>query len=153
MDDDNLATLGEPWGPSTSQADEIKRKAMEPAMYEVPPSRMVEINDEPVVWAERLSDHTVELRFENIPSHAMPILDAILPKALELYLRKTKDYGGLSGGLGPKAPFVDMWRKILKLKRCMWDDEKLKFEQTDEIIMDLIDTCLNILGEMNGETS
>jgi hypothetical protein len=107
------------------------------------------VSTDPVVFVERLAADIIEYRFENLPhDDSVRIVLEILPKALELYLRKTKDYGGLSGGLGPKAPFVDMWRKIIKLKRCMWDGVPLKFEQTDEIVMDLIGTCLNILAEM-----
>jgi hypothetical protein len=146
MSDVIQSNPGVPLYPSTSQADEIMKKASEPGMY--PVTQYPRACTEPVVWVERLADHIVELRFENIPEHSIQIVQDILPKAIELYLRKSKDYGGLSGGLGPRAPFVDMWRKILKLKRCMWEGEELKFEQTDEIIMDLIGTCLNILGEM-----
>jgi len=129
------------WGPSSSQAEVMREQARQPS-----------ICGEPVVWVERLGPDLIEYRFENLPhDDSIRIVYEILPKALELYLKKTKDYGGLSGGLGPKAPFVDMWRKIIKLKRCLWDGEKLKFEQTDEIIMDLIGTCLNILAEMKAE--
>lgn len=141
-----------PWGPVTSQQDEILAKAKEPGMYEITNVKTIlEIDGEPAIWVDKLSPNKVSYEFQNIPEHSMQIILEILPKALELYLKKTKDYGGLSGGLGPRAPFVDMWRKILKLKRCMWDGEELKFEQTDEIIMDLIGTCLNILGEMSNE--
>jgi len=142
--DDSLKALEDPayWGPFSSQADEIMAKANSPAMY------AQTMSTEPVIFTERCAHDIVELRFENLPEHSIKVVYEILPKALELYLRKTKDYGGFSGGLGPKAPFVDMWRKIIKLKRCMWDGEPLRFEQTDEIVMDLIGTCLNILAEM-----
>jgi hypothetical protein len=147
-----LEETGYPGYPFTSQQDEILAKAKEPGMYEITNVKtMLEIDGEPAIWVDKLSPNKVSYEFQNIPEHSMQIVLEILPKALELYLKKTKDYGGLSGGLGPRAPFVDMWRKILKLKRCMWDGDELKFEQTDEIIMDLIGTCLNILGEMSND--
>ena len=137
MDDLTALEKESYWGPSSSQAEVIREQAR---------------CGEPVIWIERLGPDIVEYRFENLPhDDSIKIVLEILPKALELYLKKTKDYGGLSGGLGPKAPFVDMWRKIIKLKRTMWDGIPLKFEQTDEIIMDLIGTCLNILAEMKAE--
>jgi hypothetical protein len=136
-----------PWGPSTSQADVMREEANRPGMY--PITQFTNAITEPVVWVERIGTHSIEYRFENIPDHAVDIIQEILPKALELYLRKTKDYGGLSGGLGPKAPFVDMWRKMIKLKKGLWDDEDLGFEQPEEIIKDFIGTTLNILGEMH----
>jgi hypothetical protein len=151
-DDDYLAgkleDRGYPGYPSTSQADEILKKANDPGMY--PVTQYANTITEPVVWVERLAEHTVEYRIENIPhdEKILEIMTAILPKVLELYLAKVKDYGGVSGGLGPKAPFVDMWRKMIKLKRSLWEGEELQFEQPSEILRDLIGTVLNILVEL-----
>jgi hypothetical protein len=139
-----------PWGPSTSQADEILRKAQDPPMYDVrlPPAR---IPTDPVVWVERLAEHIFEYRIENVPDDEkiVEIMTTILPKVLELYLAKVKDYGGVSGGLGPRAPFVDMWRKMIKLKRSLWEGHELKFEKPSEILKDMIGTVLNILVELD----
>jgi hypothetical protein len=146
-----LEDRGYPGYPSTSQADEIMRKASGPSMYDVshipPPARLP---TDPVVWVERLAEHIVEYRIENIPDseQILEIMTAILPRAVELYLKKTKDYGGVSGGLGPKAPFVDMWRKMIKLKRSLWEGEELQFEQPSEVLRDMIGTVLNILVEL-----
>jgi hypothetical protein len=140
-----------PWGPSTSQADEIRRKASDPGMYDTSritlPARMP---SDPVVWVERLAPHIFEYRIENVPEDEkiVEIMQTILPKVLELYLAKVKDYGGVSGGLGPRAPFVDMWRKMIKLKRSLWEGEELKFEQPSEVLKDMVGTVLNILVEL-----
>src|SRR6516165_2603477 len=92
--------LEQNWGPSSSQADEILAKASAPGMYSQT------VSTDPVVFVERLAADIIEYRFENLPhDDSVRIVLEILPKALELYLKKTKDYGGLSGGLGPKAPF------------------------------------------------
>lgn len=135
--------------PSTSQAQVMLEQAGQPGMY---PSTMqpTRIPTDPVVWVERLAEHTVSYRFENIPDseQILEIIETILPQAVELYLKKAKDYGGVSGGLGPKAPFVDMWRKMIKLKRSLWEGEELQFEQPSEVLRDLIGTVLNILVEL-----
>ena len=145
--DDSLKALEDPnyWGPSSSQADVMREQAGHPGMYRV----TAPLSHDPVVFVEHLGPDIVEYRFENLPhDDSIQVILTILPKVLELYLRKSKDYGGLSGGLGPKAPFVDLWRKVIKLKRSLWDGHILKFEQNDEILMDLVGTCLNILAEM-----
>jgi len=134
------------WGPSTSQADVILQKAQEPSMYNV----TQQISHDPVVFVEQLAHDIVEYRIENIPNDEkiIEIVTSILPGVIELYLKKVKDYGGVSGGLGPKAPFVDMWRKMIKLKRSLWEGEELKFEQPSEVLRDMIGTVLNILVEL-----
>lgn len=40
--------------------------------------------------------------------------------------------------LGLRGQFADIWRKIWKLKKAFWDDERLEGEQPLEIIDDLI---------------
>jgi hypothetical protein len=82
----------------------------------------------------------------------MRIIQDILPKVAELYLRKSRDYGGNVMAmlkLGPKASFVDLWRKVGKLKRCLWDGEPMQGEQTDEILMDCVGHILITLDEMS----
>jgi hypothetical protein len=141
-----LQDRGYPGYPATSQADEIINKANSPGMY---PSTLHQISMDPTCWAEYLSPTTARLDIENIPNEqAKHVILEVLPKVLELYLSKSRDYGGSSGGLGPKASFVDIWRKVIKLKRSLWDGEELKFEQPKEIVQDLVGTCLNILGEL-----
>ena len=136
--------------PSTSQADVMREQAGQPGMYPSTLPGLATLPGDPVVWVERLAEHTVSYRFENIPDseQILEIIETILPQAVELYLKKAKDYGGVSGGLGPKAPFVDMWRKMIKLKRSLWEGEELQFEQPSEVLRDLIGTILIILVEL-----
>jgi hypothetical protein len=154
MTDDSLKALEDSayWGEATSQAEHMMQESSKPSAWEkedIP--RPARLPSDPVVWVEQLAPHTIEYRIENIPDDEkiIEIINSILPKCLELYLAKVKDYGGVSGGLGPRAPFVDMWRKMIKLKRCLWEGEDLKFEQPSEILQDFIGTVLNILVELD----
>lgn len=109
----------------------------------------------PMVNVDVLSENSARLEIENIPNEqAMRIVKDVLPKALALYLNKSKDYGGNVGDLaklGPKSMFVDIWRKVGKLKRSLWDGAPLVGEQNEEIIQDLIGHCLIILDDLQGE--
>lgn len=67
------------------------------------------------------------------------IATRIMPEWLELFARKNRDYGsGSAYELGVRGQYSDIHRKMLKLKRAMWEGEALDFEDTDEIIKDLI---------------
>lgn len=67
------------------------------------------------------------------------IATRIMPEWLELFARKNRDYGsGSAYELGVRGQYSDIHRKMIKLKRAMWDGEQLDFEDTDEIIKDLI---------------
>lgn len=67
------------------------------------------------------------------------IATRIMPEWLELFARKNRDYGsGSAYELGVRGQYSDIHRKMIKLKRAMWDGEELDFEDTDEIIKDLI---------------
>src|SRR5690349_3697784 len=67
------------------------------------------------------------------------IAKRIMPEWLELFARKNRDYGsGSAYELGVRGQYSDIHRKMIKLKRAMWDGEQLDFEDTDEIIKDLI---------------
>jgi hypothetical protein len=86
---------------------------------------------------------TYYMRIEGVPNNvAEDVLIKVLPQTLQLWLSKCKDYGGdISDevkSLGPRGQFVDIWRKVWKLKRALWDGEELKFEQPKEVMMDLI---------------
>lgn len=64
-----------------------------------------------------------------------------LPQWAELFARKNSEYGDTSSmTLGPRGQFSDMYRKIIKLKRAMWDENEsiLVSEGMDEILRDLI---------------
>ncbi|QNR51998.1 hypothetical protein phiRKBJ001_56 [Streptomyces phage phiRKBJ001] len=67
------------------------------------------------------------------------IATKIMPEWLTLFARKNADYGsGSAYELGVQGQYSDIHRKMIKLKRAMWDGEQLDFEDTEEIIKDLI---------------
>lgn len=109
-------------------------------------------SDDPIIWVERIGPNTITYEFQNIPNEqALRVIQGVLPGVLELYLGKSRDYGGSLGdmiGLGTKAAFVDIWRKVGKLKRAMWDGQKMVGEQVDEILADLVGHVLIILDGM-----
>jgi hypothetical protein len=110
------------------------------------------IAGEPAVWVERIADDAVTYEIRNLPNEqAKRVVQDILPKALELYLKKSKDYGGnvmAKINLGPKACIPDMQRKFGKLVDAIWWDKPLAFEQPEEILMDLLGHIFIILDEM-----
>ncbi len=62
----------------------------------------------------------------------------------EEFIRKSADYNSKVSGfephtlLGIPGQFADIWRKVWKLKKALWDGDKLTGEQPKEIIRDLI---------------
>jgi hypothetical protein len=69
------------------------------------------------------------------------IRDHHFPKWLELFQRKSREYGEATHeGLGPRGQFSDIYRKVVKLKKFMWDEPEAvpEFEDIEEIIDDLI---------------
>lgn len=83
------------------------------------------------VWAQ----DTPELR---------AIITEHLPAWAKLFARKNSEYGsGAAFDLGERGQFSDIYRKIIKLKRAMWDEDEsvLTTEGVDEILMDLIGHC------------
>lgn len=67
----------------------------------------------------------------NIATHLMP-------EWLRLFAAKNADYGDGAKVLGVRGQYADINRKMLKLKRSLWDGDQLQFEDSDEVIMDLI---------------
>lgn len=66
----------------------------------------------------------------------------VFDQALALHLYKSKDYGeGEAEFLGPAGQFAEIYRKIPKLKRAMWEGKTLSGEQPAEILMDLMAHC------------
>lgn len=62
-----------------------------------------------------------------------------MPDWLALFAKKNADYGGGSAfELGERGQYSDIHRKMIKLKRSMWDGEELGFEGQAEVISDLI---------------
>jgi len=83
-------------------------------------------------------------RVEIIPGEGdsaelLAIAGTYMPEWLRLFAKKNADYGsGSAFELGERGQYSDIHRKMIKLKRAMWDGEELDFESTDEIISDLI---------------
>jgi hypothetical protein len=114
-------------------------------------TRALDLTHEPAVWVDVTSETSATYEFQNIPNEqATRIVREILPKALELYLKKSKDYGGNvmdRFDLGQKAAIPDMARKFGKLIDAIWRDQPLQFEQPEEILMDLLGHILIILDQ------
>jgi hypothetical protein len=71
---------------------------------------------------------------------------------IEQFLEKNKDYAsgptpGFPDGfenadvLGIQGQFAEIWRKIWKLKKALWDDQELIGEQPREVLLDMIGHC------------
>lgn len=80
------------------------------------------------------------------------IINVLLP-SIEKKMRNDAEHYGETNHheLGLKGQFADMYRKILPLKRAMWDDIPLIREQPREIVLDLIGHCLLTLALMDSE--
>ncbi len=78
------------------------------------------------------------------------IQDVLLPEWLKQFETKNADYGDDSGKLGVKGGFTDLWRKVLKLKRALWDGQTLHGEQAREITMDMIGHAFLLLVDLDG---
>lgn len=73
------------------------------------------------------------------PTHAAEyICLKIVPEWQELFLKKNADYGDNSDDLGVRGQFSDIHRKLKKLRRGLWEGQKLTGEQPREICLDLI---------------
>ncbi len=75
------------------------------------------------------------------------LLERHLGPAIALFRTKARDYGERSGIftadlLGGKGQFAEIWRKVPKLKKGMWDEEDLENESVPEILQDIIGHCL-----------
>jgi hypothetical protein len=77
------------------------------------------------------------------------IAEQLVPEWIEQFGNKNKDYGDDSNSLGVKGAFVDIWRKTLKLRRGIWDDQRLIGEQPRELLMDLIGHCFLTIAGMD----
>lgn len=64
-------------------------------------------------------------------------------RALSLFLRKQEGYGDTSFLFGKRGQVQDMYRKVMKLKRVLWDGvPDPAGEKPEEVVMDLIGHCL-----------
>lgn len=69
------------------------------------------------------------------------LIQRYLPDMIELFRSKARDYESegtfAADMLGSRGQFAELWRKIGKLKRCMWDGKPMAHEQPAEILADL----------------
>lgn len=84
------------------------------------------------------------------------IVQLHIPEWARLFDKKNREYRGAEQELGAPAQFVDMNRKMKKLKTALWDrePEALTSEPTEEVLMDLIGHCfltLHLLREHSSE--
>ena len=135
---------------STSQADKLMAAYRGPKEDLEP--KPLPLNEIRVTCTDDRVNSMLRIEVENVPNEqAKRIVLHVLPKVLSLYLNKSKDYDGNVMALlklGPKAGFVDLWRKAGKLKGALWDGKPMVGEQTDEILMDLVGHVLIILDEI-----
>lgn len=81
------------------------------------------------------------------------IRDILLSEWFAQFCRKAADYNDNENEnhrqLGVQGQFADIWRKIGKLKKALWDGYSLVGEQPREILMDLIAHCFLTIAMMD----
>lgn len=93
--------------------------------------------------AEGIENSSLQLTFRDFGSSPVDqILVEFLYPTIELFRQKARDYQAdqmfAADLLGSRGQFADLWRKIPKLKRAMWDKLPLEGEPVEEILMDFI---------------
>ena len=95
----------------------------------------------------------LKLREVDGPSPVDEILVKHLPEVVQLFRAKARDYQAegvfTADALGAAGQFADLWRKIPKLKKAMWDREELVGEQAEEILMDFFGHVMLAIGYLN----
>ena len=76
------------------------------------------------------------------------IREVLVPEFLKHQETKAADYNGsLIPGvenadvLGAQGQYAELWRKMAKLKKALWDGKELIGEQPREILLDFIGHC------------
>ena len=82
---------------------------------------------------------------------ARRIFEKIFPDWKAKFLEKNAGYGEGHQRLGIKAQYVDIDRKVWKLRRALWEGEPIGPENPEEVIMDLIGHCFLTLDLLNGK--
>lgn len=85
------------------------------------------------------------------PNDFVYILETLIPEWVEKFTEKNKDYGNDANRLGTRGAFVDIYRKVGKLKRAIWDGQELKGEQPREILLDLVGHCFLTIASIDRE--
>lgn len=82
------------------------------------------------------------------------IFEYLVPEFKKQFLPKNAGYGDMHNDLGLPAQYVDIHRKIGKLRRAMWDGLEIGPESIDEVLFDLIGHCfltLDLLRSSKGK--
>jgi hypothetical protein len=79
------------------------------------------------------------------------IIQIEMPKWLELFSERNREYGSNKRSLGPKGEFVEINRKVGKLEIALWDGhpERLTSEKVDEVLQDIIGHCFLALDMLS----
>lgn len=81
---------------------------------------------------------SIEIVFDDRDSASVKRNCVEIVQALKLHCDKARDYAGAEDELGPKAQFVDMNRKWVKVKRALWDEKPLTGEPLEEVLQDMV---------------
>jgi hypothetical protein len=76
---------------------------------------------------------------------AVTEMENILVEARDMWREKRGDYGDAFMELGDKGQFSEIWRKVYKLKRSVWEGYELHGETPEQIAMELIPHCLMLV--------
>lgn len=84
------------------------------------------------------------------------ITTRVMPEWMKLFSAKNEDYTNSDGTeafklLGLRGQFADIWGKVWKLKKSVWDGDPLSFEDEKEIFMDVIGHCFLALAILDEE--
>lgn len=87
----------------------------------------------------------------NVKGDAATIIEDLVPEWAHMFVRKNLGYGEMHQDLGVKAQYVDMHRKVRKLKRALWDLQDIGDETPREVLMDLIGHCFLTIALIDTE--
>lgn len=88
---------------------------------------------------------------QDLQGDAKKIIDELVPEWGHMFVRKNAGYGEMHQDLGVKAQYVDMHRKVRKLKRALWDLQDIGDESPREVLMDLIGHCFLTIALIDAE--
>lgn len=107
----------------------------------------------PILW----DDQRLKSEDEEPPTGAdgRYIRFMLMPEFWEQFARKAADYNDNENenhrALGVRGQFADIWRKIGKLKKALWEGRSLAGEQPREILLDLIAHCFLTIAMIDRE--
>jgi hypothetical protein len=100
--------------------------------------KALDIDGEDLGW-----DQQIIAIYGGAPKQVRDILRHHMPIWLDLFQMKSREYGDAAFELGARAQFVDMNRKMVKLRQAIWEgrEDALTTESVEEILLDLIGHC------------